>query len=523
MNKKGRFKKLYLFVFALVLSISALAFNNVNVAQAATTQVSSSQIVNSSNRKYVNNAIEYYLKQSDVKSALNSNQAVVFFFEGASDKAQTIEDYNKSDSKSTFFNTRTSAVCVVIKKNSSGVPDIAFFNQNCSTLPCKPENGKATAKDGIYRIVAHNHKSRYAALQTQALVNGSYTASSIPAIRLGIDGNLYEESTASGINIHTRGSKKRSSWSEGCILVGYYSKDNQIPNYEKFLKAVYPSTVSTNATGGQLTDGGSYDNVILPKITSGTGTVVGTVVIDRFLYQDEMDVIYGNSKAVDAIVKFSVNAEKKMSATSTITVNATLAKTKITQGSSCNISGTVTSSSNITKILGQITTTSGSLVQSKSYNPGCKEVNLASSVINSGLKFGSLQPGSYKLTISATNKDSLTATKTISFTVVAKSKPSLSVSMATTTITKGKSCNITGTISSDFTITSVSGYILSTDGTKTYQAVEYNPNSTSVNIKNSPINNNLKFGQLSKGNYLLRVKAKNQYGTTTKTISFIVK
>ena len=92
-----------------------------------------------------------------------------------------------------------------------------------------------------------------------------------------------------------------------------------------------------------------------------------------------------------------------------------------------------------------------------------------------------------------------------------------------TSITKGSSYGLRGSVTSNYKITSVKGYIINSSG-KTVQSTSETPNSKSMDIRYSKINNNLVFGNLSAGNYTLKVVAKDAYGKEkTWSTSFTVK
>ena len=84
----------------------------------------------------------------------------------------------------------------------------------------------------------------------------------------------------------------------------------------------------------------------------------------------------------------------------------------------------------------------------------------------------------------------------------------------------GKSHSITGTVTSPTNITKVTGQFLCGETVK--KTVEITPNAKSVTLKNTAINNNLKFGELACGNYELRITATNAAGTISKSVYFTV-
>lgn len=212
----------------------------------------------------------------------------------------------------------------------------------------------------------------------------------------------------------------------------------------------------------------------------------------------------------------------KYSPIKSVTAGAFMANRKLTTGSACNIFGYAYSNTKLKEVTGQILNSSGAEVQAYTVYPNANYCDLKSSDINKYLTFGSLAAGSYKLKITAKDSNG-TVTKTVDFTVTAAAKLTGSVSMATTSIKKGKACNISGTIKSGSKITNVTGKIINSSG-KAVQTKSISPNATSVNLKTSAINKNLKFGKLAKGKYKLQITAKDAAGNNfSKTISFTVK
>ena len=210
------------------------------------------------------------------------------------------------------------------------------------------------------------------------------------------------------------------------------------------------------------------------------------------------------------------------SATSTLAISVGNAPSSITQGSSFNLTGTVSSNYAIKTFKGEILK-GGSVVQTASYSPNSTSVNIASTAVNANLKFGSLAAGSYSLRYTATDASGKTVTASRSFTVTsAASTLSISMTNVPSSINKGSSFNLAGTVNSNYNITSVVGRIL--QGNSVKQTVTIYPNTKSVDIKTSNINMNLKFGSLAKGTYTLEITAKDSKGATkTYTQSFTVK
>ena len=213
-------------------------------------------------RTYIDTMMKHYLNtQSKLRTALDNGKNVIFMFEGGSDNYPS-NTYEDSD-----YDTRTQAVVIVVKKNSSGNAYIAFSCENCSSLPDDPDDctgaahyGAVTIIDGIYGIQTTNHTGPYGALNTYAS-QGYYTP---PANQNGYMNGC------SGVNIHTRTSAgSGGGWSLGCQVIGY--GNSSANEFNAFMKAVAGITYNVWV---------SYKSALY-TITSGRD--MGYYVLDRQL------------------------------------------------------------------------------------------------------------------------------------------------------------------------------------------------------------------------------------------------
>lgn len=186
-------------------------------------------ISNTWHRTYIDTMMRHYLNtQSKLRTALDNGKNVIFMFEGGSD------NYPSNTYEDSAYDTRTQAVVIVVKKNSSGKAYIAFYCENCSSLPDDPDNctgaaytGATTLMDGIHAIQTINHTGPYGALNTLTYT-GYYTP---PGNQNGYTNG------ASGINIHTRTSAgSGGGWSLGCQVIGY--GNSSANEFNAFMKAV---------------------------------------------------------------------------------------------------------------------------------------------------------------------------------------------------------------------------------------------------------------------------------------------
>lgn len=236
-------------------------------------------IRNSEKRHFVEAMLSYHLRENTmVRQTLDDGYSAVFFFEGCSDN---MDDPELSDL--TYY--RVSAVCIVLKQNEQGEPEIAYFNDDCSTLPDRPlefgaweleetgEVGPATVCDGTYELYSVYHGGSYEALHMRT----TYEDDTISAVYMTPEG--FVNHPADAINIHTRTGNhviQKAMWSAGCMLVG----DGEWMDYANLIVAAYYSNYDTFAVDRK----------------------VGCVTINRLHLQEQMYGLYEDETAVDIIL-----------------------------------------------------------------------------------------------------------------------------------------------------------------------------------------------------------------------------
>ena len=199
---------------------------------------------------------------------------------------------------------------------------------------------------------------------------------------------------------------------------------------------------------------------------------------------------------------------------------------KITQGNGFTIFGVVTSNYRINNVTVSIVDAAGKDVITKTAAAN-GNIYLISN-IDSSVKFGTLKPGRYTYRIAAVDaKKGYAVLHENVFTVVprkgakaqagtaaAVSAESVSVSSlrAPSSIKKGKAFSIRGKLNSSKTIREVSVQVLDRSGKAVLSAAS-KPNSKSYNIRN--LDAKIRFGKLSKGNYVFAVKARTDSGWET--------
>lgn len=241
-------------------------------------------------RDYVETMVDYHLRtNTDIRNALEGGFSAVFLFDGCSDN---MNDPELSD----LSYYRISGVCLAVRLNEAGVPQLVYYNEDASTIPDQPlkygaweipevgEVGPATVADGTYQIYSVLHRGEYEALH----VRSDYYDGTLDAVYMTPDGG-FTEYRASEINVHTRTSNHIAGygmWSAGCPLVG----DGNAWDFKRLIYSTYYTT---------------YD-------TFEVLNFMGTLTIDRQQLRQELYTLYRNPDAVDTFLEDSRAAQPEM-------------------------------------------------------------------------------------------------------------------------------------------------------------------------------------------------------------------
>lgn len=213
---------------------------------------------------------------------------------------------------------------------------------------------------------------------------------------------------------------------------------------------------------------------------------------------------------------------------STLTISPTAYPSgQLVYGNYFNLRGTVTSNYTITSVTGAIYTEAGALVGTqKTATPNSNTFSIYGSTIND-LSFGTLAVGNYYLEYTATDSSGKTVVWTSDIFTVVSAVSTLSINPVDypTGSMEAQSFTLTGTVTSNYELTSVSAYIYNTNGDTLYSAMVTSIGSTTFNIANSGIDNSLPFGSLPVGSYYLVYEASDKSGnsaTWTSAVFYIV-
>lgn len=225
---------------------------------------------------------------------------------------------------------------------------------------------------------------------------------------------------------------------------------------------------------------------------------------------------YNNGQCYCGAVKATT---QQTNAASTLKINLTKYPVQHTQGNNFGLRGTISSNYKIKKIYGYIKQ-NGNIIQSTEDSPNTKSVDVKEKNLNNNLIFDRLGAGNYTLEVYAVDASGNGLTVTKNFTVVgqtvkAESNLTINLEKYPVTLNAGSSYGLRGSISSNYNIALVRGYVINSSG-QTVLSSKDTPNSTSMDIRYANLNDDLVFNNLSAGNYTMKVVATDNSGRTVE-------
>lgn len=225
---------------------------------------------------------------------------------------------------------------------------------------------------------------------------------------------------------------------------------------------------------------------------------------------------FNNGQCYCGAVKSS---SQQNNAESTLKINLTSYPVRHTQGNNFGLRGTISSNYKIRKIYGYIKQ-NGNSVQSSEDTPNVKSVDVRYQHLNNNLIFDRLNTGDYTLEVQAIDASGNSVWVSKNFTVIgeaarAESTLSINLDRYPVTLNEGSSFGLRGSVSSNYDISVVRGYVINSNG-QTVLSSKDSPYSRSLNIKYANLNNDLVFNNLSAGNYTLRIAAADSSGRTVE-------
>lgn len=229
----------------------------------------------------------------------------------------------------------------------------------------------------------------------------------------------------------------------------------------------------------------------------------GRLSTGKYKYIVNVKTASGTSKNVISKTFQVVKTASKMS------VSPKVSSSTIVKGKGTSVYGYVKSNYRITKVTASIVGTT----YVKTVKPNTKTYNLAA--VDSAMKFSKLNVGTYSLKVSATDSSGTTRSKKLSCTVTdssdqasgnaSDSKLTVRPKVSPSSATVGTGIYVSGTVTSNYKIKSVTAQIVGTPYSKTVK-----PNSLTYNL--SGMDSAMKFSKLTEGTYQLQVTAEDVSG-----------
>lgn len=269
----------------------------------------------------------------------------------------------------------------------------------------------------------------------------------------------------------------------------------------------------TKVTGSIATSGGTvkYTKTVYPNATSynvagiDSAMLFDKLAIGNYVFKIDASDSSGTSKTV---LKQNFNVISATPSTMSITGYNSLSTLKV--GQAFIVKGTISSNFTITKVTGYIATSGGTVKYTKTVAPNAKTYNVAG--LDSAMLFDKLAAGSYVFKIdgsdaSGTSKNLLKQ----SFTVTSSTASTLAIAGYSnlTSLRVGQAFCVQGTITSNYTITKVTGYIATSGGTVKYTKT-VTPNAMTYNV--AGIDSAMLFDKLAAGSYVFKIDASDSSG-----------
>ena len=436
-------------------------------------------VKNESRRGYIDTAMRQYIEdERNLQTLLKNGKAVVFLFEGGSDNTVENPDYAK---------TKRDHAVILTVKNVNGAPQVVYGYGSCSTLPDDFLNytyrtstsvadgkqyttGPATLLDGIYGLKTVNHSSLGCSFDTM----GGSGYDPVRSIYLR-SGGKYIVGASSSIFIHIKTSNHTttggSPWSTGCLTV--FTTDRN--TYNNFAKSVTDIQIKDN------------------KFVS-TGVQVGCVVVNRQLYREQLYKLYKCDEAVDSMLKGSdaypvCDHDEAYKTEGRCGKCGSYLRNKDNEAD-CRI--------------GTYSLSGSAVIRTYPYDIA-EEVRTAADTVDViGAVVNGLGQTWYK------TPDGYIRTDGLKFEAAAESELQIKPKNTTYTISRGRTCDIAGTVSSNYKLTRVTAEL---DGER-YADIKPDTKTLDMGDASKGQINSFDVAKLSLGAHKITVYAEDESGKT---------
>lgn len=244
-------------------------------------------------------------------------------------------------------------------------------------------------------------------------------------------------------------------------------------------------------------------------------------------YTLEVYAVDASGNAITVSKDFNV-VGATVKAGSALSINLEKYPVTLIRGNGFGLRGSVTSNYNISVVRGYVTNSNGQTVLSSKDTPNSTYMDIRYADLNNNLVFNNLSAGNYTLKVSATDAAGRIVKVSKDFRVESASSGdnstlSINLEKYPVTLNIGSAYGLRGSITSNYNISVVRGYVTDYSGTTVLSSID-KPNSTYMDIKPSRLNWDLVFNNLSAGKYTMKVVAVDNSGRTVEaTKNFTVK
>lgn len=271
---------------------------------------------------------------------------------------------------------------------------------------------------------------------------------------------------------------------------------------------------SPNAKSVDVRDKNLNNNLVFETLGAGNYTL-------------EVYAVDASGNGITVTKNFTVVGQT-VKAESTLSINLDKYPVTLNAGSGFGLRGSITSNYNIALVKGYVINSSGQTILSSKDTPNSTSMDIRYANLNDDLVFNNLGAGNYTMKVVATDNSGRTVEVSKGFSVISNTSSNnstlaINLQKYPVTLDVGSSYGLRGSITSNYNISVVRGYVINSNG-QTVLSSKDTPNSTYMDIKPAHLNADLIFNNLSAGNYTMRVVAVDASGRTVEaTKNFTVK
>ncbi len=263
--------------------------------------------------EYAGNSTKYRVAKNLMGAFSSVDGNLIFVFDGVSKNLNNVKKWTQTGYvRSDGTTSQLSAVCIVVRLNSKGMPEIAFASQNTSTFADQVRGNNKndgddhlTTLDGVYNMQAINHKGDYAALKITGITSSR-------GLRFGTNSSYAGSSESINFHYSYGGTTTNTSGnSTGCFTLGKNSRTE----YNDFINAMigftnaYSSGKLDETKKTSTSPALNYEG----KFKYKWHDIVGIMILDRSNYTEGIKAMYGsdNNRTASQIAS-AITAESQV-------------------------------------------------------------------------------------------------------------------------------------------------------------------------------------------------------------------